>query len=663
MTIRSQLRENLILVFYVSLLVLFSISLWMLQLDLDEMITQVTDSLVGALEIILIISLILLLTKVITTVGQKVFTNNLQKYIKSEMDTLVMWQLSSYVIWIVAFILLFMIFTRDSTGLGVSLGIISAALVFILQRPLLNIAGWMVVIFNGPYAVGERIEINGRKGFVVEINLMYTKLREFGTLVGAESAYSGRYFTFPNAFVLEYDTVNFDKDMTYTWDEVKVSVTYESDHELARSLIHQAVEEVVGRHMRLASRLIRSKFEFQALKDRIIEEPQVFMRLADSSVSFYAIYFTDLSTRGKTKSEITERVLRSFAQHQSISIAYPHLHLVSAPEFQKGHHSDHMFGAAGSLPGSQPRQGFQTTLDGLSPKQNIPVAPETATEEPKKKRQSDTTGTIILPISRVAYREPLIRFLSGFAASHGWDVKVVNVIKMQRRRQRQIDMDAINAIEREITPITCKLKNVNHEIKTYYDPTQSILGMMADEKVKMLVIPWNSRILPSTELYDFLERARARPTESCDIVVIKGKQFPDKPGKILIPVGYGRNIVRFGKLLRRVAGQGGLELVLLGVATRPEDREKTLKRVDEFHTTALDSGVVDGKRLKVTREVVVSKNVAEVIQRVGSRCQLIALGATGRKDLKSYLFGSIPDIVLRGSNASVMVFQKGEKEE
>ena len=671
MPLSTRLRENRNLIFYLVLLTLFAVSLWMLGPNIGDTFSRVTYSLSTILEVILIVSLILIFTKLLILIGQKIFRASFEKYIKSEMDTLAVWQLFSYLIWVIAIILLFLIFTSDSTGFGVSIGIVSAAFVFILQRPLLNIAGWMVVIFKKPYSVGERIEIQGKKGFVVEINLMYTQLREFGELVGAESAYTGRYFSFPNAFVLEHDVINFDKDTTYIWDEIKVSVTYESDHALAKVIILGAVDEVVGRHMSLTRKFIRSKFEFDALKTRIISEPTVRMRLSDSCVDFYAIYFVDLSLRGRTKSLITEKILDKFSKEPSVSIAYPHIQLVP-------HHTSEGWEApslrgyeyrktpAGLYPvGHRETPGHQTTLGAAARKEKGVSEKEADEQRVKAAPTPESKGIILLPISRVGYRETLITFLARFAGSLGYELRVLNIVKMKRRRQKQIDMDSITTMEKAFSQIKKDLDNVSMDIKVYYDPVQSILGAMSGENVKMVVIPWNSRTFPTANLYELLEKMRAHPAGRCDIAVIKETAHLKKVRKILVPVGYGKNIVKFGSFLRHFALQNDLELVLLGVASRKEEKTSTQKRVDDFYSSVLmaeGGDEVAGKKMKISKKVLVHKSIAEAIQEEARNCQLIALGGTGRRDLKSYLFGSIPDIVLRGSKVSVMVLQKGKLE-
>ena len=669
MSFNGKIRENRSLVLYLMAFAILLTSLWMLEPDLENPATRLGDSLNQIVEVLLIVCLILISTNLLLSSIKKVFTSSVEKYIESEMDTKLMWQLTTYLIWILTFIILVLIFTRDPTGLGVSIGIVSAALVFILQRPLLNIAGWIVIITKRPYTVGEHIEVQGRKGFVVEINLMYTQFREFGTLEGAENAFSGRFFTIPNAHVLEYDVVNYDQDTSYLWDELKVCVTYESDMALAGKHIQEAVEETVGKHMKLTRKFVESKIEFEILKKRHIYEPVIRQKMADSCVNFYAIYFVNLSLKGVTRSSITEKILEKFAASPTVSIAYPHLELVphQGTEHWDTSRSPELFlrrNAAGLYSGGNTRMpGRQTRLDTLTDPRGKGPAP--ATDLQKKPEDCvEKKGTILLPLSRIRYRESLIRFMADLAGSLGYHLKVLDIVKTQPRNQRQIDMEAIARMEKAFSAIKKDFDNVSMDIKVYSNPVQSIVGAMSGKDIRMLVIPWNSKIIPNTSLYELLEKAGSLPAGKCDIAVIKDGNKLATVKRILVPVGHGKNIVKMGSLLRHLSRDLGLELVLLGVASRPEEKDSAQQRLKDFHENVLleeVEGCENLKAIRITGKVVVNRNTADAILQAGKDCQLITLGATGHRDLKSYLFGSIADIVLRGATVPVLVLQKGKE--
>jgi small-conductance mechanosensitive channel len=70
------------------------------------------------------------------------------------------------------------ILTNQWLGLLVSFGVVGFAVTFALQQPLLSALGWLYITVKRPYAVGDRVDIGGRKGDVAGVSLLVTELWE-----------------------------------------------------------------------------------------------------------------------------------------------------------------------------------------------------------------------------------------------------------------------------------------------------------------------------------------------------------------------------------------------------------------------------------------------------------------------------------------------------
>jgi len=200
-----------------------------------------------------------------------------------------------------------------------------------MQEPLLNIVGWVVLVTMGLYKLGDRIEMNQTRGYVVEITPMNTTLREFGGLLYGDS-FTGRYVTIPNSQILKGNVFNYTKDTPFVWDQLIVSVTYESDHKLAEKLILEAAEDVVGPMMRENRSQLRSKYEFADLADYMAEEPRVGWGMKESSVDLTLVYFCPVFAKGGYRTRLVKRVLEKFANESRVEFAYPHMQMVPSEE-------------------------------------------------------------------------------------------------------------------------------------------------------------------------------------------------------------------------------------------------------------------------------------------------------------------------------------------
>ncbi|MBK5210368.1 MAG: mechanosensitive ion channel, partial [Flavobacteriaceae bacterium] len=137
-------------------------------------------------------------------------------------------RLGSYIF---IFILLMLIFTSEMKYFTVSIGIMSAAIAFALQEVILSIAGWFSIFGSNIYKPGDRIEINGIKGDVIDIGLTKTTLMEIGEWVKSDN-YSGRIVKISNAFVFKGAVQNYSADFPFVWDEIDIPIKYGSDIKL-----------------------------------------------------------------------------------------------------------------------------------------------------------------------------------------------------------------------------------------------------------------------------------------------------------------------------------------------------------------------------------------------------------------------------------------------
>src|SRR5467141_3253033 len=268
---------------------------------------------------------ILIATKALLELLRPVFRAALKTHVRYEADIFAHFQIVSYVVWGTALALVVYVLFGGSAGgafgfLGTAL--VSAALIYVMQEPLLNIVGWVVLISLGLYKLGDRIEMNNTRGYVVEITPINTTLREFGGVLYGDS-FTGRYVTIPNSQILKGNVFNYTKDTPFVWDQLVMSITYERDVKLAERLIFEAAEEIVGPMMRENRAHLRSKYEFADLADYMAEEPRVGWSFAPQSVDLTLMYFCPVFAKGMYRTRLVKRILDAFRTEPGVQFAYP----------------------------------------------------------------------------------------------------------------------------------------------------------------------------------------------------------------------------------------------------------------------------------------------------------------------------------------------------
>jgi len=237
------------------------------------------------------------------------------------------WKLISYIIWALVFIVLILGLMGDMTSTALSVGLFGAALAFVLQKPLLNIAGWIFITYHRMYKTGDHVLIGHVRGYIVDIRLMYTEFMEFGEWMQGDT-YTGRIVLVPNSLIFDGPIHNYTRDSPYIWDEVTNLVTYESDIDIAKKYMLEAAREVVGDMMHQNYEKYRRMLSRFDLDVELLNEPKLRMELKDSGVNLYVIYWCPVKIRRKIKTQIVEKIWHKFMSDSKVGIAYPHLEIV-----------------------------------------------------------------------------------------------------------------------------------------------------------------------------------------------------------------------------------------------------------------------------------------------------------------------------------------------
>ncbi|MEO8025255.1 MAG: mechanosensitive ion channel domain-containing protein, partial [Bryobacteraceae bacterium] len=129
-------------------------------------------------------------------------------------------------------------------GFTVAFGVAGAGVACALQEVIASVAGWVAVSLGNFYSTGDRVELGGIKGDVIDVSILRTTLMEVGEWVAGD-LYTGRIVRVANSFVFKAPVFNYSGDFPFLWDEIVVPVRYGSDWTIARSMLRKIVDEVL----------------------------------------------------------------------------------------------------------------------------------------------------------------------------------------------------------------------------------------------------------------------------------------------------------------------------------------------------------------------------------------------------------------------------------
>ncbi len=143
------------------------------------------------------------------------------------------------------------ILVKNLGQLTLAFGAVGAGVAFAAQEVIASLAGWLTILMAQFYRIGDRVELGGIKGDVIEIGLLRTRLMEIGQWINSD-LYNGRTVLVANSFVFKQPVFNYSGSFPYIWDEIHLPVRYDTDPRLAREMLESVVSEVTREYTQQA---------------------------------------------------------------------------------------------------------------------------------------------------------------------------------------------------------------------------------------------------------------------------------------------------------------------------------------------------------------------------------------------------------------------------
>ena len=232
----------------------------------------------------------------------------------------------SYLVTVLMLLYILFLWAQNIGTITIFLGVAGAGIALALQEVILCVAGWFHILVRRPFEVGDRIEMSGIKGDVIDIRLFHTSLLEIGNWVDSDQS-TGRIVHIPNSAIFKRENFNYNRGFEFIWNEMKVLVTYESDWKRAEEImlgharrLAEGMEEVAKRKIAAMTRHYMIRY------DKFT--PIVYVAIRDSGVELTMRYLTEAKQRRSTQDALSREILEEFGKEPRISFAYPTYRIV-----------------------------------------------------------------------------------------------------------------------------------------------------------------------------------------------------------------------------------------------------------------------------------------------------------------------------------------------
>lgn len=133
-----------------------------------------------------------------------------------------------YAVGAVTLIVLAVVWRAIAGRLGVVFGLAAAGVAFAMQEVIGALAGWLNILSGGIFRVGDRIQMAGVRGDVIDITPLRTKVMEIGSADGATwvkgRQYTGRIFAISKKATFTEPVFNYTSSFEFIWEELTLPV-------------------------------------------------------------------------------------------------------------------------------------------------------------------------------------------------------------------------------------------------------------------------------------------------------------------------------------------------------------------------------------------------------------------------------------------------------
>ncbi len=238
---------------------------------------------------------------------------------------------SNFIGYFLTILLITIVYSEKLGGLTVAFGVAGAGIAFALQEVIVSFAGWLAILFGGFYKTGDRVQLGGIKGDVMDIGVLRTTIMETGQWVDGD-LYNGRIVFIANSFIFKEPVFNYSGEFPFLWDEIKIPIQFGSDYDKAESIILESGNEIIGDLSKISKKqweVLQNNFRLEDAQS----EPMVTMVVNDNWVEFTLRYVVDYKRRRATKTALFKKILKEIeASNGTINFASATFQIVGLPD-------------------------------------------------------------------------------------------------------------------------------------------------------------------------------------------------------------------------------------------------------------------------------------------------------------------------------------------
>ena len=225
------------------------------------------------------------------------------------------------VVWSLIAVIVALAFASEIGSLATFAGLITAGLAVALQNVILSIVGYFFLIGKYGVRVGDRIQVAGVTGNIIDIGLMRLHLMEVGGF-GPGVRPTGRVVVFPNSVVFQANSGLFKQapGARFVWHELRLTLAPQSDYQEVERRMLEAVNSVFAEYKENIAKQHHSMAAALAPLTIASPAPESRLDLTGFGLTVSLRYPVDLDGAAEIDDRITRAVLSATSREPKLRI-------------------------------------------------------------------------------------------------------------------------------------------------------------------------------------------------------------------------------------------------------------------------------------------------------------------------------------------------------
>ncbi len=232
------------------------------------------------------------------------------------------------VLWFVIALIIAFTFATQLGSVVTFAGLITAGVAVALQNVIVSMVGYFFLIGKFGIRVGDRVQVSGVTGEVVDIGLVRFHLME----IGSDAQPTGRVVAFSNSIVFQPASGLFKQipGTSFVWHEIELSFAPESEYHVVRERVTAAVDAAFGEyHQKMEDQRHQMEMTLSSISATELK-PKIHLHFTAAGIEVNIRFPVEMGTASEIDDKIMKELLTAVEKEPRLKLVGSQMPTVKA---------------------------------------------------------------------------------------------------------------------------------------------------------------------------------------------------------------------------------------------------------------------------------------------------------------------------------------------